>query len=254
LDRYREEAVWPSTALKLLAGDVKVTDDDIKRGFEANYGPKAEVRVIVFDNQRRAQEVWQKTRTNPSIEFFGKLAEEYSIEPASRANQGRVPPIRQYGGQPELQDEVFKHMKPGQISGVIQMADKYVIVYLENFTKPIDISMAEAKSFIYEDVHEKKLRLQMANEFDRIKDDSRIDNYLTGASQSPKPKQVVSGAREQPGTNPAGNVQKSSGAVPAGFETTGLLDRQGTTSPSARTGSARTPQSAPTNSAQPASR
>jgi parvulin-like peptidyl-prolyl isomerase len=254
LDRYRDEAVWPSTALKLLAGDAKVTDDDIKRGFQANYGPKAEVRVIVLDNQRRAQEVWQKTRTNSSVEFFGKLAEEYSIEPASRANQGRVPPIRQFGGQPELQDEVFNHMKPGQISGIIQMADKFVIVYLENFTKPIDISMAEAKSFIYEDVHEKKVRMQMTNEFDRIKDEARIDNYLTGASQSPKPKQVVSGAREQPGANSAASAQRQNGAVPAAYETTGLLERQSTTNPSARAGSAKNQPAPSANATQPGSR
>ena len=133
------------------------------------------------------------------MEFFGKLAEEYSIEPASRANQGRVPPIRQFGGQPELQDEVFKNLKPGQISGIIQLGDKFVIVYLENFTKPIDISLAEARNFIYEDVHEKKLRLQMANTFDRIKEDAWIDNYLTGTSQTPKQRQVVSGARQVAG-------------------------------------------------------
>ncbi len=254
LDRYMQDAVWPSAALKLVAGDVKVTDEDIKRGFQSNYGPKAEVRVIVLDNQRRAQEVWQKARNNPTMEFFGKLAEEYSIEPASRANQGRVPPIRQFGGQPELQDEVFKNLKPGQISGIIQLGDKFVIVYLENFTKPIDISLAEARNFIYEDVHEKKLRLQMANTFDRIKEDAWIDNYLTGTSQTPKQRQVVSGARQAPGTLPPDKDANPNLAVPAAFQTTGLLDRQGTTDPSVRTGSARTPQSSQPAMAQPGSR
>jgi len=149
---------------------------------------------------------------------------------------------------------VFNHMKPGQISGIIQMADKFVIVYLEHFTKPIDISMAEAKSFIYEDVHEKKVRLQMVNEFDRIKDEARIDNYLTGASQSPKPKQVVAGAREQPGANPAASAQRQNGTVPAAYETTGLLERQSTTNPSARAGSAKNQPAPSANATQPGGR
>ena len=59
-DKYVHDAVWPSAALKLLAGDVKVSDQDIEQGYQANYGAKANVRAIVMDNQRRAQEVWQK--------------------------------------------------------------------------------------------------------------------------------------------------------------------------------------------------
>ena len=75
--------------VKLIAGDVQVSDEDIDRGYKSNYGPKAQIRAIVLDSQRRAQEVWQKARDNPSIDFFGKLAEQYSIEPASQ-NQRRT--------------------------------------------------------------------------------------------------------------------------------------------------------------------
>jgi len=34
----------------------------LERGYEANYGPKVRCRAIVLNNQRRAQEVWDKAR------------------------------------------------------------------------------------------------------------------------------------------------------------------------------------------------
>ncbi len=218
-DKYLKDSVWPSTALKLIAGDVKVTDEDIQKGFKANFGKRAQVRAIVIDSQRRAQEAWQQARENPSVEFFGKLAEQYSIEPASRANQGRVPPIQQFGGQPELEKEAFA-LKPGEISGIIQVLDKYVILYLEGYTEPVKVKIEEVRNDIYEDIHEKKLRMAMAREFERIKDEAGIDNFLAGTSHAPQRK-----AQTAAGRGSSKSAEPDAGAVPAAFETTGLLPR-----------------------------
>jgi hypothetical protein len=235
VDKYVHDSVWPSTALKLIVGDVQVTDEDIERGYKSNYGAKAEVRAIVLDSQRRAQEVWQKARDNPSIDFFGKLAEQYSIEPASRANEGRVPPLRQFSGQPELEKEAFR-LRPGEISGIVQISDKFVILYLEGYTKPVQVSRDEVKSLISEDVHEKKMRLKMTSEFDRLKDQARIDNYLAGTSQSPQRTAKTAGARgnglsSNSPTPAAPRSEGDEGAVPAAYETTGLLPRNSAGSP-----------------------
>ena len=77
-------------------------------------------------------------------------------------------------------------MKPGEISGIVQVDDKFIIMYLESFTKPMAVTRDEVRGIIYEDIHEKKARMAMAHEFDRLKDSARIDNYLTGKSQSPQ--------------------------------------------------------------------
>jgi parvulin-like peptidyl-prolyl isomerase len=250
MDKYMRDAVWPSTALKLIAGDVPVAEEDIDRGYKSNYGSRAQVRAIVLDSQRRAQEVWQKARDNSSVDFFGKLAEQYSIEPASRANEGRVPPLRQFSGQPELEKEAFQ-LKPGEISGIVQVGDKFVILYLEGYTKPVQVSIDEVRKLIYEDVHEKKMRLKMTSEFDRIKDEARIDNYLAGTSQSPQRNMVKTGGRPTGLSanvpTPAGPRVSDAATLPAAYETTGLLPRN---PPSTSTAS---PSNAPSNSGlQPA--
>ena len=145
VETYRREVVWPSVALKKLAvGRIEVTDEDLKKGFEANYGPRVRCRAIVLNNLRRAQEVWEMARRKPTVENFGELAAKYSIEGSSRALKGEVPPIRRYGGQPLLEEEAFA-LKPGDLSGVIQLDDKYVILFCEGYTKPIDVDFAERK-------------------------------------------------------------------------------------------------------------
>jgi parvulin-like peptidyl-prolyl isomerase len=216
IKHYVRDAVWPSAALKLIAGEVKVTQDDIEKGFRANYGERARVRAIVLDSPRHAQEVWQKARENQTPEFFGKLAEQYSIEPASRANEGRVPPIQQFGGETELEREAFA-MKPGDISGIIQVGNKYIIVYLEEFTKPVQVNRKDVEQLIYEDIHEKKQRLAMGQQFERIQEEAEIDNFVAGTSHRPKPKQPTARISDsEPGLLP--RRLPAEGNTPAGHQ------------------------------------
>ena len=64
----------------------------------------------------QAQKVWDLARNNPTDAFFAELAQQYSVEPASRGNGGKVPPIRRYGGSPLIEEEAFK-LKAGRAVG-----------------------------------------------------------------------------------------------------------------------------------------
>ena len=185
-ETYRREVVWPSVALRKLAvGRIEITAEDLKKGFEANYGPRVRCRAIVLDNQRRAQEVWDMARRTPTVENFSELAGKYSIERSSRALLGEVPPIKKYGGQPVLEDEAFS-LKPGEISGIIQLDDKFVILFCEGYTKPIDVKQSEVERNIAEDIREKKEKLAMREYYQRLQDKTMIDNFLDPtASHSP---------------------------------------------------------------------
>jgi parvulin-like peptidyl-prolyl isomerase len=193
---YIRDEVWPSVALKHLVNDhVEITEEDLKKGYEANYGPKVRCRAIVVNNQRRAQEVWEKARDaqeaaqkNPEVsvvKVFGDLAEQYSVEPGSRSLRGEVPPIQKHGGQPYLEKEAFS-LKPGELSGIVQVGDMFVILLCEDYTKPIDTSFEEVRELLYRDIHEKKLRLAMGEMFEQLQTHSRIDNFLAGTSKMPK--------------------------------------------------------------------
>jgi parvulin-like peptidyl-prolyl isomerase len=192
-DVYVRDEVWPSVALKKLVGDqVQVTPEDMKRGYEANYGPKVRCRAIVLNNHRRAQEVWDMAREalgqgkDHATKVFGDLAAEHSIEAGSRSLRGEVPPIQQHGGQPYLEKEAFSLNDENPLSGIVQVGGTYVILLYEGRTKPVDATFAEVKNLIYADIHEKKMRVAMGQLFDQLKDQSHVENFLTGEIKAVK--------------------------------------------------------------------
>ncbi|MBN1394961.1 MAG: peptidyl-prolyl cis-trans isomerase [Pirellulales bacterium] len=187
LEVYRRDSVWPTAALKKLVGDkMQITEEDLRKGFEANFGPRVRCLAIVLDNLRRAQQVFEMARQNNTAEYFGDLAGEYSIEPGSQALRGEIPPIKRHGGQPRLEEEAFS-LQPGEISGIIQIADKFIILRCEGFTEPINVKYNEVRDEIYRDLREKKHRLAMAERFEALREAAQVDNYLTGESHAPSP-------------------------------------------------------------------
>lgn len=186
VDMYVRDVVWPSAALKkLVDSTVEVSQEDLEKGFEANYGPRVEVLAIVLANQRSAHEVFDLARRNPTDKFFGELANQYSVEPVSKANFGQVPPIRRWGGQPTIEQEAFA-LKPGETSGVIAAGDKFIILRCLGFTKPVVREVSEVQDELERDLREKKMRLAMNSEFDRLREAGQIDNFLDRTMQNGK--------------------------------------------------------------------
>jgi len=183
-DIYLRDSVWPSAALKKLTGNtIEVREEDLQKGFDANYGQRVRCRAIVLHNMRKAMEVWGKARQNPSMEYFGELATEYSIEPTSKALHGEVPPIRRHGGQLQLEEVAFA-LQENELSEVIQVGNRFIILKCEGRTKPIDVCREDVEEILRLDIMEKKLRLAMAEKFEQIRATAQIDNYLAGTSQA----------------------------------------------------------------------
>ncbi|NBS31934.1 MAG: peptidylprolyl isomerase [Planctomycetia bacterium] len=198
---YIDDIVRPTVALKKLIGSVPVTREDLDKAFAATFGPRARCRVIVLDSQRRAQEVWQLARQQPTAEKIGDLAEQYSVDPTSKALRGEVPPIQRFGGQPALEREAFG-LEPGELSGVIQIADRFMVLFCEGFTEPVGVTFAEVRDELYRDILEKKQRIEMARFFTHLRQTAAIDNFLAGTSQSPvtakQPPRTLPAAGEMP--------------------------------------------------------
>jgi parvulin-like peptidyl-prolyl isomerase len=199
---YLHDSVWPTVALKKLVENDKstvVTEEDVRKGFEANYGRRVRCRAIVLPSQRKAQEVWEMARRAKDAEQFGDLAEKYSIETTSKHLKGEVPPIQRHGGEPSLEKAAFE-LQPGQISGIIQLADNWVILFCEGFTEPVKVKPEEVRQLVMDDVREKKLRVAMAKTFEQLKESATIDNYLTGVSKAPK-KRAEEATAARPGAS-----------------------------------------------------
>ncbi|MCH8921998.1 MAG: peptidyl-prolyl cis-trans isomerase [Planctomycetes bacterium] len=183
---YEQDAVWPSAALKkLVQHRIQVSEEDLQRGFIANYGERARCRVIVTDSHRRALKVFELARKDPSIENFARLAKEYSNDPGGRENGGLVPPIQRFGGRSRLEEQAFK-LQDGEISPIIQLDGQLVILRGEGRTVPMKINFDEVRDLLAKDIYEKKIRREMAREFNLIKDRSHVENFVTGEVHEPK--------------------------------------------------------------------
>jgi parvulin-like peptidyl-prolyl isomerase len=214
IEIYFRDAVWPSVALKKLVADsVQVTDDDLEKGFIANYGERVIVQAIVLGNDREAQKVWEMARHENTEKFFGELAQQYSVEPTSRAMFGQVPPIAKFSGQPKLEEEAFK-LGPGELSGLIYAGEQIVILRCKGRTKPEVIDFEAVRGELHKDILEKKQRLEMAKLFDQLKETAQIDNFLAGTSQSGQPA-LPPGAQTPPTGRIGSRVPFGRGTPPA---------------------------------------
>ena len=201
--QYRQSVIFPMLALKKLAGEeVEITEEEMKQAFVRTYGPRVKARMIMFDNQRRAQEGWDLLDKNP--DDFEKLAGKLSVDPSSRALGGQIPPIARYNGAETLEKVAFK-LKMNEVSGVIEVApSRFVILKCEGRTEPVVTDMEEVRSTLYDELKESKVQMAVAKKFESIKKSTIVDNYLTQTSNRPERN---AGAP----TGPKGDVQPVSG-------------------------------------------
>lgn len=186
VESYRRNTVFPMLALKLIVrGRVAVTEDDVAKGFEANFGAKVRCLGIVLDNQRRAMEVWQKASQFPSEESFADLASQYSADTITRNSRGVMPLIQKHGGEPTLEKEAF-NLKVGEISQIVQLdLSHWIILYCLGQTPPESVVLDDVKHEIVADIYDKKLRLAITRFYEETYAAASIDNYITGRSTGP---------------------------------------------------------------------
>ena len=196
-DQYHNDVVWPMLALKRLAGkEIEVTEQDMQIGFERDYGARVKARMILVEgNIRQANQIWEKCRTTP--EEFDRIAMEHSADANSRPLGGTIPPIRRHGVEKAVEEAAFK-LRTGEISPVIQVAqNRYVILKCEGFTEPVVTEIREVWNELYNQLAEEKTQKAVAQVFEKIQEEARVDNFLTRTStggRQPQPIRPVSGA------------------------------------------------------------
>lgn len=211
--QYRRDIIWPMLALRKLAGtDVKVTKSELAQAFQRSYGPRVKARIIVQDNQRRAAEAWDMVNKDPTN--FENAVKKYSIDPGSRALGGAIPPIPANSGNPlsePIEQAAFK-LKAGEISSVIQSGQQFIIIKCEGRTEQVVQSIEEVQDQLIAELREEKTQRAVADTFDKIRENARIDNYLT---------KQTTGLRNpnELGGNVPGGIRQTGGTAPAGKAT-----------------------------------
>lgn len=197
-EQYRKQ-IWSQVALtKMVESDVRIENDDIQKGYEANYGPRVRVRAIILNDMRTAQRVWAEARKNLTEKNFGDLCEQYCVDPNIRAIRGEVPPIQKHGGIPELESEAFK-LNKGELSDIVTVGQTFIIMYCLGQTQPDNIPLADVKDLIIKDVRQKKIDVLMAEQVEQIMESGTWENLLSGEVHTPRGSLVPADNAQQPG-------------------------------------------------------
>jgi foldase protein PrsA len=195
--QYARDIIYPALALrKLAAPRVQVTEKDMQNSFEAQYGEKLRVRIIMVDKLRSAQDIWEELKKNPG--GFEKLAQERSMDTGSRSLGGLLAePITRHAFPAHVADAAFAQLVDGDpkdkdpkhkpkdfdFTGPIQVAEAtWVLIRRESVipAQNVDPKDQNVRKGVYEMIYEVKLKEAMNEVMVELMRAAAIDNKLTG--------------------------------------------------------------------------
>jgi foldase protein PrsA len=191
--QYVRDTVWPAVALtKLVKGRVQVTDADLLQAFEARFGEKVEVRMLVVRELNRAQELWQKINGEKDLEkrreVFESLCKTYSIDTATQPFGGAAV-VHRHTSVPDIEKAAFA-LQPGELSAILQVPQGNLILMCVAPIPPRDdVAMdtivdektkTTVRDTLYSDLVAAKTREEVGKYFQEQIKKAKIQNYLTG--------------------------------------------------------------------------
>jgi foldase protein PrsA len=196
--QYARDIIYPGLALRrLCSGRVQVTPEDLKKAFEAHFGDKLKVRMILVEKQTTASEIWGELRKNPGA--FESLAKERSIDPNSASLGGLLAePITRHAIPENLSDAAFRQLvdgdpadrdpthkpKDGDYTGPIQVGEMgWVLLRRESIVpavKGADLKDERVRQQAYDLIYQVKLKEVMSGFFEGLIKAAAIENQLTG--------------------------------------------------------------------------
>ncbi len=131
LYEWKEDVIRPRLMLeKMVKAQIKVTDDDLQKAFQAQYGPKVECRIIIWPKgeEKIALNAYDKIRA--SEEGFNEAACKQAIGHLAAVG-GRIQPIARHAGvHPEVEQQAFT-LKPGDLSRLITTPEGTVCIKVD---------------------------------------------------------------------------------------------------------------------------
>jgi hypothetical protein len=186
---WMEDVVRPRLILgKMCASRVKVTEDDVKRLFERDYGEKKLVRIIIWpkgENIKDITKVWEKIRDN-EVEF--ERAARSQANASLGATGGEIKPIARYqigDGKDLIVEKQAFSLKEGEVSKVFETNQGFMVIKLDK-TIPLEakVKLADVKDALAREAYD-------------IKQTQEIPVMFTELTKSAAPQVLLNGPPAQ---------------------------------------------------------
>ncbi|HEV3163866.1 MAG TPA: peptidylprolyl isomerase [Isosphaeraceae bacterium] len=226
--QYAHDIVYPSLALRKLAAPmVQVTPQDLQDAFEAQYGAKLKIRLIMVPKLHAAQEIWEELKKNPAA--FEKLAQTRSIDMTTASLGGLVgEPLTRHAYPRTVSDAAFLQLvdgdskdtnpahkpKDSDFSGPIQVNETSWVILRREAVIPgtkANLDDPNIRRMLNDMMYEAKVKSKMGEVYQDLVRGAAIVNVLTGQEK-------MAHEEEHPEHRVDGDVQLMSNpnaAVPA---------------------------------------
>lgn len=178
-EQWRTQMLGNKLIKSKLQGQVAVTEDEIRKYYEENYGkiePGEEVHIahilIPSDQEEKAIEVANMAKSG---EDFESLAKEYSIDTISAEKGGELGYFKK-GDLVEPLENATQNAEIGEIIGPINSSSGFhIIKILDKTESGEDIEFIENRNSIREVIYEKKAEEALKNWIEEMKNQAYIE-------------------------------------------------------------------------------
>jgi hypothetical protein len=171
LYEWREDVIRPKLLMnKLCQGRVHVEEDDLKKAFEAYYGEKVRVQLIMWPKEEHpiALKMWDSLRKDEKE--FERVARQQRSPELARVG-GKIDPFGRYTtGSPQLEKVAFEQLDVGEISPVISTEHGPVVIkLLEKIPPQGNVSLESVRPKLEKEIIEKKRQQEIPILFAELK-------------------------------------------------------------------------------------
>lgn len=177
LAEYQLDVVRTRMLLQSIAREqLKLTEEDLKKEFDKQFGSKVICRMIALNDPRQADDAYKQigNRREVFIDFARRQP-----NPNLKALAGLMPPIARFATNDIIERTAFE-LKDGEISGVLQAPEGgYVILLRENLA-PADsqVKFEEVKDILQVHATETKCKDNVPQIIESLKGKYTFKNYL----------------------------------------------------------------------------
>lgn len=169
---WMEDVIRPRLLLtKLCRERVQVTDDDIRKQYEREYGEKRRVQIVGWpkaDNLKAIEDVYSKIRD--SQDEYDRAARSQP-NPSLAASNGFVKPIsRHLPAQEKHVEERAFSMKPGEVSEIMGTSQGFIVLKLHEIIPPdTSVSFETVKPRLEKQAFEERMSQAIPTFFAELK-------------------------------------------------------------------------------------
>jgi peptidyl-prolyl cis-trans isomerase C len=158
LSDIKDQLLIESVLKKKITADAKITDEDLKKYYDANKesfkkDKEINTRHILLKSDEEAKQVQARLQKG---EDFAELAKKYSIDPQAAQSGGELGYHPKGTLMPEYEEAASKLTKVGQISGIVRTKYGFHIIKLEGTRPAAYVPFDEVKEFMKQKIAQEK--------------------------------------------------------------------------------------------------